>query len=254
MNREHKKQLPTSTPEIGRIMPQARELEEAIIGAVLIEKTAFEAANNIFSLEMFYVDANRLIFEACSDLEAERNVIDMLTVIERLLKNRTLEAVGGMSYIALLSQKVLSSFHLEYHCLLVKDKYLHRWLIEVCSSNIDLGFDDTEDIDETITKLNADIERLQESIVGKKDTSHISEAAKKSIEQMHIRIANRINGITPEICRPGQTYKRMAARKICRNSLEAGSWETSIAIKLARKAAKHGTLVAFFRLRWEKQN
>jgi len=252
MNTEIKKRSLTSEPEYGRIMPQARDLEEAVIGAVLLEKTAFETANDILSPEMFYDKANGLIFAACICLDAERKPVDLLTVVEQLRKSGTLESVGGRAYIAKLSQKVVSSFHLEYHCYVVKDKYLHRRLIEICSSGTDLGFDDTEDIDETVARLNADIERLQEEIVGKKDTRHISEAAKASIEQMHDRIADRMNGITPGIPTGFADLDKLTngwrPEKFVVIASRPGVGKTSIAVKFARQAARHGTPVVFFSL------
>ena len=182
MKREQTKQSSTYEKDIGRIMPQARELEEAVLGAVLIEKSAFEIVNDILTPEMFYDKSNELIFKACAELDSEKKPIDLLTVVERLRKNETLETIGGVTRIAKLSQAVVSSAHLEYHCLVVKDKYLHRRLIEICSEYTAFGFDDTEDIDDTIAKLNTEIERIQECIAGSGNTIHISDAVKKSVE------------------------------------------------------------------------
>jgi replicative DNA helicase len=149
--------------------------------------------------------------------------------------------------------KVVSSAHLEYHCSIVKEKYLKRRLIEVCSANIALGFDETEEIDETIANLNDEIERMQEDVVGKSGTSHVSEAAKKSIEKMHVRIANRREGITPGIPTGFAELDRLTngwnPEKFIVLAARPGVGKSALAIKFARKAAKHGTPVAFFTAR-----
>ena len=252
MKQENKRQSPISTCETGRIMPQARELEEAILGAVLLEKTAFETASNILSPEMFYDKTNELIYTACHELAVENKPIDLITVVEQLRKNGTLESVGGISYIAKLSQEVVSSAHLEYHARIVAQKYISRRLIEVCMESISLGFDETQDIDETIAKLNTEVERLQEDVIGKSDITHISEAAKKSIEQLFVRIDNRKEGITPGIPTGFTDLDKLTngwqPEKFIVLAARPGVGKTSIAIKLARKAASKGTPVAFFSL------
>jgi replicative DNA helicase len=233
-------------------MPQATELEEAVLGAVMLEKTAFETASNILVPEMFYSEAHKLIWKAFIALDAERKPIDILTVFEQLRKFGNIETVGGASSLAELSQKVVSSAHLEYHCEVLKDKYLHRRLITVCSENISRGFDETEDIDETVAKLNSEVESMQESIVGKSKTTHISEAGKESIGRMHIRIANRRDGITPGVPTGFVELDRITngwqPEKFIVLAARPGVGKTSLALKFARKAAKQGTPVAFFSL------
>lgn len=247
-----RKSATSDSAENGRIMPQARELEAAILSAVMIEKTAFETANNILTADMFYDKPNELIFAACTELEAGQKPIDLLTIVEQLHKSGSLEACGGASRIAELSQKALSSAHLEYHCLAVKEKYIARRLIEACFSAISLGFDETENVEETIAKLNSQVEHLQEDIVGKSETSHISEPARESIRQMHIRIASRRDGVTPGITTGFAELDRITSgwhpEKLIIWAARPGVGKTSIAIHLAKRAARRGTPVAFFSL------
>ncbi|MDR1562286.1 MAG: replicative DNA helicase [Dysgonamonadaceae bacterium] len=242
--------------ETGRMMPQACDLEKAVLGAILLEKTAFETASSIISGEMFYNRSHELIWDACTSLAADRKPIDILTIYEQLRKDGNFDAVGGASYVANLSQTVVSSAHLEYHCEVLKDKYLHRRLIEVCSESISLGFDEAEDVDETIAKLNTEVERMQESVIGKSDTSHISAAAEESINRMHVRIANRREGITPGIPTGFIELDRLTngwqPEKFIVLAARPGVGKTSIAIKFASKAAKCGTPVVIFSLEMGK--
>jgi replicative DNA helicase len=252
MKQENRKKSATSNAETGRIMPQAREFEEAVLGAVLLEKTAFETAGGILSPEMFYDTGNGLIFAACAALEADRKPVDVLTVAEQLRKTEKLEEAGGIARIAGLLANVVSSAHLEYHSLIVKDRYLKRRIIGACSAGMALGFDETEEADEIVAGLNTEIERLQEDIVGKRETGHLSEAVEKSVVQMHVRIANRREGITPGIPTGFVELDRLIngwqPEKLVILAARPGAGKTAIAIKLARKAAMHGTPVAFFSL------
>ncbi|MDL2243870.1 replicative DNA helicase, partial [Bacteroidales bacterium OttesenSCG-928-J19] len=107
------------TEESGRIQPQARELEEAVLGALMLEKDAYSIIGDILKKESFYVKEHELIFEAISHLAIQQKPIDILTVTERLRQTANLEAAGGASYIAQLSQKVVSSAHIEYHSRII---------------------------------------------------------------------------------------------------------------------------------------
>jgi replicative DNA helicase len=251
--KQKKKESPTSDFENnGRLMPQARDFEEAVLSAVMLERTAFETASNILAPDMFYDRVNEMIFTAFTELEADRKPIDLLTVVEQLRKTGRLEECGGASYISQLSMKAVSSAHLEYHCVVIREKYLRRRLIEACLSNTGLGFDETEEIDEVIAKLSSEIERIQEAVVGNSETNHISIPARKSIEQMHIRIANRREGITPGITTGFAGLDRITngwqPEKFVIIAARPGVGKTSLAIHFAKRAAKKGTPVVLFSL------
>ena len=247
-----KKSFTSDGLETGRIMPQAIELEEAVLSAIMLEKTALERAKSILSSDMFYIQAHGLIFGACEGLEAESKPVDLLTIVQRLRKDGNLEACGGASYISKLSMKVVSSSHLEYHCMIVREKYLSRRLIEVCSEGVSSGFDETKEIDESIARLNSEMERLQEDIVGQHETNHVSEAARQSIEQMHVRIADRREGVTPGITTGFAELDRIIngwrPEKLIILAARPGVGKTSMAIHFTKRAARRGTPVAFFSL------
>ena len=252
-----KQKTNTSTSEVsGRLNPQAVDFEETVLGAILIEKTAFETAKSILSPEMFYNDANKLIFAACDELDSERKPIDILTVVDRLRKTGNIETIGGASYISRLSQEVLSSVHLAYHCLVVKEKYTRRRLIEFCMENTSLAFDEIEDIDDIIAKLNSEVEQLQEINVGKSETIHVSKAAKQSIDELFVRIDNAKNKVSNGITTGFADLDRFTnGWKPCQLIILAarpGIGKTSIAIHMALKAAKRGISVVFFQLEMEE--
>ena len=119
--------------DLGRQQPQAVDFEEVVIGACLIEQEAFGQIADILKPGSFYETKHRLIFEAIQSLSAENKPIDILTVTEQMRVNGTLEEAGGPYYIAELSNKVVSSAHIEYHAKIIAQKYLARELIKYAS-------------------------------------------------------------------------------------------------------------------------
>lgn len=116
-------------PDMGRLQPQARELEEAVLGALMLEKDAYSIVSEILKPECFYEKAHEKIYAAIVDLALSQRPVDMLTVTEQLKKRGELEDVGGPFYISQLTSKVASSAHIEYHARIIAQKYLARELI-----------------------------------------------------------------------------------------------------------------------------
>lgn len=108
--------------EYGHLQPQAPELEEAVLGALMIEKDAYSLVSEILRPESFYEHRNQLIYAAITDLAIQQKPIDILTVTEQLRSRGDLDEVGGPFYITQLSGKVASSAHIEYHARIIAQK------------------------------------------------------------------------------------------------------------------------------------
>ena len=102
-------------PDMGRLQPQARELEEAVLGALMLEKDAYSIVSEILKPESFYEKAHEKIYAAIVDLAISQRPVDILIVTEQQKKRSELEKVGGPCYIFQLTNKVSSSAHIEYH-------------------------------------------------------------------------------------------------------------------------------------------
>ena len=134
--------------DYGRIQPQAPELEEAVLGALMIEKDAYSLVSEILRPESFYERRHQLIYSAIVDLAVNQKPVDILTVKEQLSKRGDLEEVGGPFYITQLSSKVASSAHIEYHARIIAQKSLARELITFTSNIQSKAFDETLDVDD----------------------------------------------------------------------------------------------------------
>jgi len=136
--------------ELGKVPPQAVELEEAVLGAIMLEKDAIIAVQEILKPDCFYKETHRLIFEAIVTLSSRMEPIDLLTVTEELKKEGKLDQIGGPYFLTQLTSKVASAAHIEYHARIVTQKYIQRELIRVSSEIQERSFDQTIDVDDLL--------------------------------------------------------------------------------------------------------
>ncbi|MDR2234181.1 MAG: replicative DNA helicase [Tannerella sp.] len=166
--------------DVGRLQPQAKEIEEAVLGALMLEKDAYFIVSEILRQECFYEKAHQLIFQAIVDLAISQRPIDMLTVTEQLRKSGNLEAVGGPFYISQLTGKVASTAHLEYHAAVIAQKFLARELIRYSGVIQGKAFDETMDIDELMQEAEAELFQLSQRNI-KNDAVQINPIISQSL-------------------------------------------------------------------------
>ncbi len=136
----------------GRLPPQAPDLEEAVLGAMMLEKNAVNEAIDILVPDSFYVDANRRIFEAIQHLFRTDQPIDILTVTQELKKRAELDIVGGAFYISQLTNRVASSANVQFHARIISQKHLMREMIRISASTIQDAYDESTDVFELLDR------------------------------------------------------------------------------------------------------
>ncbi len=159
--------------DVGRLQPQALDLEAAVIGACLIEKDAFGEISDILKPDSFYDSRHKEIFTAIQTLASENKPVDLLTVTQELKATGRLEQAGGPAYVAALSQRVLSSAHIEYHARIVAQKALARALISYTSHIQRLAFDEGQDVSELMQIAEGQLFELSKTNL-KKDFTQIN--------------------------------------------------------------------------------
>ena len=141
----------------GNMPPQATEIEESVLGALILDQDALSNSIDIIRPEYFYSEENATIFRVISHLFAEGKPVDILTVSESLKKNGSLEAVGGNYKLVSLTSRITSAAHIEYHVRLLSEKYIQRELIRVSTETLRDAYDETSDVldllDKTETKF-----------------------------------------------------------------------------------------------------
>lgn len=130
----------------GKILPQAVDLEEAVLGAIMLEPEALNTIFAIFNPNVFYTEAHKLIAIAIIELKKQGIFPDILLVTEQLKKSATLELVGGAYYVTQLTNKVTSSANIMYHYRIVQQKFVQREFIMILHQKTQEAFDDTSDI------------------------------------------------------------------------------------------------------------
>ncbi len=143
--------------QIGKVPPQALEVEEAVLGALLLEKDAIVAVADILKAESFYKEAHQIIYTAIENLARKVENADMLTVVEELKRMGKLEQVGGAPYVAQLTDSVASAAHVETHARIIHQKFVQRELIRVASEIQTDSYDESMDVAELLDKAQQDV-------------------------------------------------------------------------------------------------
>lgn len=145
-----------TTMVYGKVPPQAPELEEAVLGACMLEKDTFAQVLEIIqSSDCFYMDAHQKIYAAMRKLFDKGTPVDLLTITEELRKSGELEIVGGAYYLTRLTMSVLSSAHVEAHARIVMEKFIQRELIRISGSVISDAYEDSTDVFDLLDKAES---------------------------------------------------------------------------------------------------
>lgn len=196
-NNNNRRQQPKHQPELtaaGRIQPRDTELEEAVLGALMLEKDAYTTVCDILKPDSFYEPAHKSIYEAIQALGARQQPIDMLTVTEQLRLMNTLDAVGGPMYIAELTSRVASGANIEFHARIVAQKYLARELISFATQIESKAFDQSNDVDDLLQEAEGKLFEITQHNV-KKDVTQIDPVISQAITQIE-NAANRASGLS----------------------------------------------------------
>ena len=175
--------LAKGNQDYGRMPPQAMDLEEAVLGAIMLEKDAVIAVLDILKPESFYKEAHQKMYRAIIDLSTREEPIDILTVTEELKKKELLAEIGGALYITQLTSRIASAAHLEYHARIVAQKYIQRELIRVASEIQTRAYDDSYDVDELLDFSEAQLFEIAEGNI-KKETAKLNQLIKEAIHQI----------------------------------------------------------------------
>ncbi len=141
--------------EKGKLPPQVLDLEEAVLGAMMIDKKGVDEVIDILQPDAFYKEAHKHIFEAIFQLFTDSQPIDLLTVSAQLKKSAKLDLAGGDFYLIQLTQKISSSAHIEFHSRIILQKYIQRSLIKISSEIIEESYDETTDVFDLLDKAES---------------------------------------------------------------------------------------------------
>ncbi|MFI3299091.1 MAG: replicative DNA helicase [Rikenellaceae bacterium] len=187
-------ELSAISRQVGQLPPQAMELEEAVLGAIMLEKNALLNIQGLLSPESFYHDAHQLIYAAALELSANIQPVDLYTIGDQLKRDGNLAAVGGMNYLTELTMRVSSATHLDYHAKIVAQKYIQRQLITASSRIQKDAFSDEQDVNELVNSAEKAIFEIAEGNV-RRDVLSSQDIVARAMQVIE-EASNRPDGMT----------------------------------------------------------
>ena len=236
--------------DYGKIPPQAPDLEEAVLGAIMLEKDAILSVLDILVPGSFYKESHQQIYEVAQNLSMQEKPIDLLTVTEELRKLEKLEAVGGAVYISQLTSRVGSAAHLEYHARIVAQKYIQRELIRVSSDIQQRAFDESTDVDDLLDYSERELLNIAEGHI-KKETIKLDNLLKTAIEQIEEagKRKDSLSGVPSGFTRMDRLTSGWQKSDLVILAARPSMGKTALALSMARNmAVDHNRPVAFFSL------
>ena len=257
LNKDRKARRKSGSLELGTMMygkvpPQAKDLEEAVLGAIMLEKSAFDTVVEILKPECFYVESNQRIYRAMQGLQLKNSPIDLLTVVEELKFREELDLVGGPYYVTRLTNSVVSSANIEAHSRIILQKFIQRELIRISGEIIGDAYEDSTDVFELLDEAESKLFEITNNHL-RKDYSSIENVLVKTIQRIE-DLRTRQDDITG--CPTGfPTLDRLTygwqPTDLIVLAARPSVGKTAFALNLARNAALHPTKptsVAFFSL------
>lgn len=246
---ERKKQTAIDT-SYGHMQPQATDIERVVLGALMIDKDAFSIVSEIIKPETFYEPRNQKIYRAIQTLSMNENPVDIMTVIEELRHEGTLEDVGGPTYIVDLSSHVASSANIEYHSRILAHKYMARQLISFAGNIETKAFDETTDVDELMQEAESSLFELSQKNM-RQDYTQVEPVVDQAIKILQKAAANKgeLTGIPTGYNKLDDMTAGWQASDLVIIAGRPAMGKTSFALSLAKNiAVDYQRPIAFFSL------
>jgi replicative DNA helicase len=233
----------------GKVPPQSVELEEVILGAILIEKSAIEVAMEILPKGSFFKTEYNTIYEVLVDLATENRMIDMMVLVEELKKRDQLEFVGGPYAIVKLTNNVISSAHLVDHCRIVMQKFLAREMIRLSGEFITRAYDASEDVFELMEDYERDVMALGTTHISTPMIS-IADVMKQAVAKIEYwrTLESSMTGVTSGFKEIDRATRGWQGGDLIIIAARPSVGKTAFALNMARNAAVSGVPVAMFSL------
>ena len=234
----------------GTVPPQAVELEEAVLGALMLERDSIIAVQEYITSDTFYTEEHRLIYKAIESLSAELKPIDLYTVTERLKVRKELKKVGGAAYLAQLTQKVGSAANVEFHAKIIAQKYVQRELIRSATEIQRRSYDEDQDVTDLIGFAEGEIFKVAEGHV-KRSVQNAKDILAKALAQIEEASKNSsaFNGVQSGFMALDRVTMGWQPSDLIIIAARPSMGKTAFVLSMARNmAVEYQQPVAFFSL------
>jgi replicative DNA helicase len=171
---------------LGKVPPQSVEMEEAVLGALMLERDALSTVIDMLHPESFYREAHQRIFAAIRTLFDQSEPIDLLTVQTELRRTGELETVGGAIYLASLTEKVNSAANIEAHARVVTENAIKREIISIATECQQRAFEDSTDVFQLLDQLEQGLFTISEKNIRKK-TADMGSIMRMALEELEAK-------------------------------------------------------------------
>ncbi|MBC7829354.1 MAG: replicative DNA helicase [Chitinophagaceae bacterium] len=241
-----------STMVYGKVPPQAKDLEEAVLGAIMLEKSAFDTVVEILKPECFYVEAHQRVYRSMQSLQQKNQPIDILTVVEELKSREELDLVGGPYYVTRLTNAVVSSANIEAHSRIILQKFIQRELIRISGEIIGDAYEDSTDVFDLLDDAESKLFEITNNHL-RKNFDSIDTVLVKTIQRIEdLRHKNEdISGVPSGFVSLDRITYGWQPTDLIILAARPSVGKTAFALNLARCAALHitkPTPIAFFSL------
>jgi replicative DNA helicase len=251
-NRNQRDKTEDINSKYGKLPPQAIDVEEAVLGALMLERDAYQIVSAIVDTESFYKQEHRKIFEAIKYLSTHEKPVDLMMVTQQLKDIETLDAVGGPLYITQLTSRVASAAHIEFHARIIAQKYIQRELIRVSSEIQTSAYDDNIDIEDLLSEARGKLSDIDNFMAGSNPGKTTKIVAKEAVDELEADVEAFKNGLSPGITTGIPTLDAATGgwrdTNLITIAARPGVGKTSFALHLAVTAARQGKWVNFYGL------
>ena len=239
-----------ATESLGKLPPQAVDIEEVVLGALMLEQHALSSVIDILKTESFYKEAHQNIFEAILQLFNNSDPVDIKTVVHQLRKNGKLELVGGSYYVSDLTTRVNSAANIEYHARIISEQSIKRQLIRISSELVTDAYEDTTDVFQLLDRTEQALFQVSESHI-RKNYDKMSSLLTKAISQIEERKNQKdgIIGVPSGFTALDRITSGWQPSDLVIIAARPGMGKTAFVVSALRNAAiDHGQGVAIFSL------
>lgn len=242
----------------GTLPPQAIDIEEAVLGAMMVDvKGVDEAMSIISNSEIFYKQQHQYIFEAIQQLYNAGNPVDLLSISNQLKISGKFEEVGGHSYLITLMQKISSSAHIDFHCRIILQKFMARKTIAFSSLIISLAYDESTDIFELMQRWQKEFDTVTDFINTGRSTASFSASLDNLIKEVEMLTKNKeevkLVGIDTGFKRLNKYTGGYRKQDLVIIAARPGMGKTSYVLKKAVANCKNDVGVGFISLEMSMQ-
>ena len=235
---------------IGHVPPQALEIERMVLGALMIDHDAFSVISEILHPQTFYERKNQLVYQAIQTLNLNEHPVDHNTVLEELKKEGTVEESGGLPYLLELTDRVMSSAHIEYHARILAQKYMARQLISYASMIETNAFDESVDVDVLMQKAEGSLFELSQRNM-RQDYVQINSVVEQAVAAIQQAASNKggLTGVPTGYTKLDQITSGLQKSDLVIIAGRPAMGKTSFALSMAKNiAVDYRRPVAFFSL------